>query len=303
MREFPVRIPSIEPKIRRSRVERLQCDPLRDGGAHRLRPAHAFQVPHYALLNFCGQRAKRHNQAGKAIISRKQVCHWHSQRSRQPLRRKHIRLVHPAFISVDACTGHKTIQASGDSELLLRQPLPLARLLQTSRKDSLWADFWGHDPNRVGETPTRFVTFSCLRYYELRSITLHETIRGVRAMSIQLVVDGSDGIEIPLEDSLLAAWRLQLDRAALTRSTFAMTERLAACFAASLCQCLDPDLRPPTEKQLRHALTIARELNIPISADAMRYRGSMLAFIKSHEPNLKEGVARHSTSEATSDGE
>ena len=69
-------------------------------------------------------------------------------------------------------------------------------------------------------------------------------------MSLQLVLDGSDGIDIPLEDSLLAAWRLQLDRAVLTRSTFAMTERLAACFAASLCQCLDPDLRPPTEKQL-----------------------------------------------------
>jgi hypothetical protein len=122
-------------------------------------------------------------------------------------------------------------------------------------------------------------------------------------MSLQLVFDGSDGIDIPLEDSLLAAWRLQLDRAALTRSTFAMTERLAACFAASLCQCLDPDLRPPTEKQLRHALTIARELNIPISADAMRYRGSMLAFIKSHEPNLKEGVTRVSTSEALIDRE
>jgi len=125
----------------------------------------------------------------------------------------------------------------------------------------------------------------------------------MRAMSIQLVVDGSDGIDIPLEDSLLAAWRLQLDRAALTRSTFAMTERLAACFAASLCQCLDPDLRQPTEKQLRHALTIARELNIPISADAMRYRGSMLAFIKSHEPNLKAVVTRLSASEALTDGE
>lgn len=268
-----------------------------------LEPTHAFQVLDYALLNLRGQRAEGRNQPGKAIISRKQVCHWHPQRIRQPLRRKRIRLVHPAFVSIDACAGHETIQTSGDSELFLRQPFPLSSLLQTSRKNNLWADFGGHDPNRVGKIPTRFVTFSCLRYYELRSITLHETIREVRAMSIQLVVDGSDGIEIPLEDSLLAAWRLQLDRAALTRSTFAMTERLAACFAASLCQCLDPDLRPPTEKQLRHALTIARELNIPISADAMRYRGSMLAFIKSHEPNLKEGATRHSTSEATSDGE
>ena len=113
-------------------------------------------------------------------------------------------------------------------------------------------------------------------------------------MSVQLVLDGSDAIDIPLEDSLVAAWRLQLDRASLTRNKFAMNERLAACFAASLSQCLDPDLRPPTEKQLRHALTIARELNVPISGDATRYRGSMVAFIKTHEQSLKERVVRPS---------
>jgi hypothetical protein len=123
-------------------------------------------------------------------------------------------------------------------------------------------------------------------------------------MSLQLVLDGSDGIDIPLEDSLLAAWRLQLDRAALTRNTFAMGERLAASFAASLSQCLDPDLRPPTEKQLRHAITIARELNIPISGDATRYRGAMVGFIKSHEQSLKERVTRTSLiSEASTDKE
>ena len=136
---------------RHARTHKLGHDP-RNGGAEMLWPAHAFQVPHYALLNLRGQSAKRHNQPGKAVISRKQVCHWHSQRIRQPLRRERIRLVHPAFVSVDACAGHKTIQPSGDSELLLRQPLPLPGLLQTSRQDGLWADFWGHDPNRAGET-------------------------------------------------------------------------------------------------------------------------------------------------------
>jgi hypothetical protein len=123
-------------------------------------------------------------------------------------------------------------------------------------------------------------------------------------MSLKLVLDDSDAIEIPLEDSLLAAWRLQLDRAALARNTFAMGERLAACFAASLSQCLDPDLRPPTEKQLRHALTIARELNVSISGDATRYRGSMVAFIKTHEQSLKERVTRPSSmSEALTERE
>lgn len=98
-------------------------------------------------------------------------------------------------------------------------------------------------------------------------------------MPVQLVLDEYDRIDVPLHDSTLEAWRLQFDRAALARDTCALSERIAACVAAGLTQCLDWDLQPPTEKQLRYANTIARELNISLSGDALRYRGSMAEFI------------------------
>lgn len=107
-------------------------------------------------------------------------------------------------------------------------------------------------------------------------------------MSLKLVLDDFDGIDIPLEDSTLEAWRLQLDRAAQMRNTAALSRRLASCFAESLTKCLDPDLSPPTSKQIEYAMAISRELNIPLSGDALRYRGSMTEFIGWHEASFKE---------------
>ena len=102
--------------------------------------------------------------------------------------------MHAAFVSIDACTGHKTIQPGCDSELLLRQPFSLSGLLETFRKDSQWADFLGHDSNRAGEIPTRFVTLPCLRYYELRSMGRNPYPAGVTPMPLQLVLDEHDRV-------------------------------------------------------------------------------------------------------------
>lgn len=104
---------------------------------------------------------------------------------------------------------------------------------------------------------------------------------------MRLMLNDFDGIDIPLEDSMLEAWRLQLDRAAQTRNTDALCRRLATCFAGSLAQCLDADLAAPTAKQIAYAMAISRELNVPISGDALRYRGSMAEFIGWHEASFK----------------
>jgi hypothetical protein len=54
-----------------------------------------------------------------------------------------------------------------------------------------------------------------------------------------------------------------------------------------LAQCLDADLGAPTPKQIAYAMAISKELNVPISGDALRYRGSMAEFISWHEPTFK----------------
>ncbi|HET7562383.1 MAG TPA: hypothetical protein VFJ87_08405 [Rhodanobacteraceae bacterium] len=98
-------------------------------------------------------------------------------------------------------------------------------------------------------------------------------------MPLQLVLDEYDRIDLPIKDSLLEAWRLQFDRAAVTYNTVVLSERVAICVAEGLTQCLDWDLQPPTEKQMRYATDIARELSVTLSGDALRYKGSMTEFI------------------------
>jgi hypothetical protein len=96
---------------------------------------------------------------------------------------------------------------------------------------------------------------------------------------MQLVLDDDTGIPIPLDDCLREAWLLQYSRASLYGGIDRFRERLAACFALSLNECLDADLKPPTAAQLRYATSIARELGIALPSEALRYRGPMAEFI------------------------
>ena len=113
-------------------------------------------------------------------------------------------------------------------------------------------------------------------------------------MPLQLVLDEYDRIDLPLADSVLEAWRLQFDRAAITRNTVVLAERVAGCVADGLTKCLDWDLQPPTEKQLRYAQAVARELKVSLSGDALRYRGTMTAFLDRFAETYKARRIRRS---------
>lgn len=98
-------------------------------------------------------------------------------------------------------------------------------------------------------------------------------------MPMQLVLDDDNGIPIPLDDCLQEAWLVQYNRASLAGGIDGFRERLATCFALSLTECLDADLKPPTDAQLRYATSIARELGIALPSEAIRFRGPMAEFI------------------------
>ena len=85
---------------------------------------------------------------------------------------------------------------------------------------------------------------------------------------------------IPLDDCIREAWVLQYGRAESAGAVDGFRERLAACFASSLTECLDPDLKPPTDAQLKYAMAIARDLGVPLSPEALRFRGAMAQFIE-----------------------
>ena len=99
-------------------------------------------------------------------------------------------------------------------------------------------------------------------------------------MSMQLVLDDNDGISIPLDDCTCEAWALQCDRAIHAGKLQGLQERVAMCFALSLSECLDSDLKPPTGAQLKFATDISRELGVALPSEALRYRGAMTEFIQ-----------------------
>lgn len=98
-------------------------------------------------------------------------------------------------------------------------------------------------------------------------------------MPLQLILDDDGGIPIPMDDTVQEAWQLQFDRAAHAGTLQGLRERLGNCFARSLAECLDADLKPPTDAQLSYATAIARDLGIALPHEALRFRGAMAEFI------------------------
>lgn len=97
---------------------------------------------------------------------------------------------------------------------------------------------------------------------------------------MQLVLNDEEVVPIPLDDFVQEAWILQCKRASFQGGMDGLVERLAACFASSLVECLDADLKPPTEAQVKYATVIARDLGVGLPSEALRFRGAMGEFIE-----------------------
>ncbi len=111
-------------------------------------------------------------------------------------------------------------------------------------------------------------------------------------MAFQLVFDEMTTVDIPLDESALETWQIQLARADELDAIGTLQRRLAALVASGISECLDPDLRPPSEAQINYATAIARELNIPISGEALRYRGPMADFTSRFVEQFKQRRAQ-----------
>lgn len=105
---------------------------------------------------------------------------------------------------------------------------------------------------------------------------------------MRLVLDDESGIFLPLNDVVREAWLLQYNRAAHTGAIDGFRERLASCFATSLAECLDTDLKPPTDAQVQYATSIARELGVALPSEALRFRGPMGEFIDRFAEALRQ---------------
>lgn len=57
-------------------------------------------------------------------------------------------------------------------------------------------------------------------------------------------------------------------------------ERIGQKISETVLDVLDPDLRPPTDAQVKFALDIARELSVNLPGEALQYRGAMGEFLE-----------------------
>ncbi len=103
--------------------------------------------------------------------------------------------------------------------------------------------------------------------------------QGYWVHGMQLVLNDEDTIPIPLDDFIEEAWSIQYARALHSGDVDCFRARLAHCFALSLADCLDVDLKPPTPAQVQYATDIARQLGVALPSEALRFRGSMCEFI------------------------
>lgn len=111
---------------------------------------------------------------------------------------------------------------------------------------------------------------------------------------MRLVLNDDEDIPIPLDDPISEAWAIQYGRALQTGSIESFQARLAQCFATSLIECLDADLKPPTPAQVQYATDIARQLGIPVPPEVLRFRGSMGQFIDRFSEALRQKRRGHS---------
>ncbi|WP_369929377.1 hypothetical protein [Xanthomonas sp. NCPPB 2632] len=104
---------------------------------------------------------------------------------------------------------------------------------------------------------------------------------------MQLVLDDDSDIPLPLDEPTREAWLVQWGRAELDGGVERLHRRLAQCFATSLVECLDADLRPPSPAQLKYATDLARKLGVSLPAEVIRYRGETMEFIDRHAEALR----------------
>ncbi|MEC9358662.1 MAG: hypothetical protein VX836_12440 [Pseudomonadota bacterium] len=58
---------------------------------------------------------------------------------------------------------------------------------------------------------------------------------------------------------------------------------------------LEGEALPPTEKQIKYAIAIAREFSLELPAEVLQYRDAMTVFLGTHAPEYRRKKARAGT--------
>lgn len=109
-------------------------------------------------------------------------------------------------------------------------------------------------------------------------------------VSFQLVY-GDHDLVLPLALDAVAEERL-VDLMSVAIAPGSERADLARRITDALCTLMDHQIIPPTEKQLKYAVAIARELSLTIPPEVLQYREAMTAFLGTHAQTYRQRKGR-----------
>jgi len=109
-------------------------------------------------------------------------------------------------------------------------------------------------------------------------------------VSFQLVY-GDHDLVLPLALDAVAEERL-VDLMSVAIAPGSERADLARRITDALCTLMDHQIIPPTEKQLKYAVAIARELSLTIPPEVLQYRDAMTAFLGTHAQTYRQRKGR-----------
>lgn len=119
-----------------------------------------------------------------------------------------------------------------------------------------------------------------------------------------LLIDTDSDLLVQFSASALVpeTVRMQWNRLADDEAKEAFAQKLGSLLEASLIECLDSDLKPPSAAQTAFAIAITKKLGVPASPQVFKFRGMMADFLREHAPVFKAQAAGASRKKARKGG-
>ncbi len=105
------------------------------------------------------------------------------------------------------------------------------------------------------------------------------------------LIYGDHDLVLPLALDAVAEERL-VGLMSVAEAPGAERADLARRITDAICMLLDYQVIPPTEKQLRYAVAIARELSLTIPPEVLQYRDAMKVFLGTYAETYRQRKGR-----------
>jgi len=102
-------------------------------------------------------------------------------------------------------------------------------------------------------------------------------------------------LELWVSQRLEEALTIQYERIKDRRVRDTFVKRLEGQIETLLKDCIDWDLKEPTEAQLNYATLVATQLGIPLPSEARRYRFHAAMFLETYVPKVRQAASSDAT--------